>query len=346
MLIEKGYDYIFQGPCTVKKLKGKIMIKGMEIDSQITFNDENYFSIIPIENSEIETNCKPIDKINHLGWEEILTDISRTGGTILLLGKTDSGKTYFSTIAKNMFNTFNIDADVGQSKYFLPTFISSSDLDLEFFGSITPSVNYKLHVQLTLKILEKSKSKMTIIDTDGWISGFKAFLHKLELIDYTNPDYIISFDEKIIDFFPSNIKKKVILVKSVPYFLEKNRNKRILYRKKKYFDYFKNSNDFEVEYEMLFGKRIAENLFLSWNETLQTSPEKPCYGYYICKQDLKGLLVGLVSHRKIVGAGYIKHLGENTVTISTPIKDFDGIILGSVSLNENFEDKKIRFGKC
>ncbi|ARM75691.1 Clp1/GlmU family protein [Acidianus manzaensis] len=344
MLIQKGYDYIFKGPCNVRKIKGKILIKGIEIEDQINLDD--YFSIVPIEDSEIQTNCQPIDKIQHLGWEELILNISNTQGTILLLGDTDSGKTYFSTIAKNLVNSVNIDADVGQSTYFLPTFISSSNSYLEFFGSISPSTNFRLHAQLTTKMFEKIKSKITIIDTDGWITGFKAFQHKLELIYCIDPDYIITFNEKIINFFPENIKKKIILVKRAPIFLEKNRIKRILYRKLKYVNYFKDSKEFKIEYEALFGKRIAENLILSWNETLQISPEEPCYGYYIYKEDLKGLLLGLTLHGKVIGAGFIKNINDEYITISTPVDQFTGIIPSNISLNDNFEDKKIKIQKC
>lgn len=348
MLIEKGYDYVFQGPCIIKKIHGKLLLKGKEIENAIEIKDNEYFSLVPLENSEVDTNCIQITKMPHLGWEEIIQNISMTGGTILLLGSIDSGKTYFSTIVRNLLDSLNIDIDVGQSTYFIPTFISafSNSLDLEFFGNITPSVNPRLHVQLASKIFERNKSRITVIDTDGWIRGFKAYLHKLELIYTIDPDYIIVFDKTIASSLPSQVRSRVILANSAPSFLAKDRKRRVINRIKKYMEYFKDSRIVEIEYDSLFGNKLANNLILAWGESLQLSTEQPCYGYYISMNDLKGLLLGLTFRGKVVGAGYIRDFTENTIKISTPVSQFDGIIPGGVSLNDRFEDKRIRFKKC
>lgn len=347
MLIEKGYDYVFQGPCNIKRISGKVLLKGKEIDSTKIENSD-FFSLVPLENSEIETNCTQIAKIQHLGWEEIIFNISTTGGTILLLGSVDSGKTYFSTIAKNILNSVNIDIDVGQSTYFIPAFISAinNKIDLEFFGNITPSANPRLHVHLASKIYERNKGKYTIIDTDGWIKGFKAYLHKLELIYSINPDYIIIFDKNLINNLPPQVKSKAIIANRAPDFLAKSRKNRILYRARKYMEYFANSKTIEIDYSAVFGNKIAENLILAWGESLQLSTEQPCYGYYISKEEIKGLLLGLTYKGKVVGAGYIKDLAENNIIISTPVTQFDGVIPGNISLNEKFEDRRIRLKKC
>ncbi len=344
MLVKKGIDYITRGPCKVTVLKGKVMIKGIEIDEKDyrEISDEN-FSIVPEEDSEIETDCQILAEIPHLGWEELVDKLS---GKILLLGSTDSGKSYFSEVLHNLRNdSVIIDADVGQSRY-LPTFIYSTNGKLEFFGDISPSANYRLHIELTAKILDKEKSPLIIIDTDGWIRGYKAFLHKLYMIYELNPDLIVLFNNEILSYLPSSIKSKVILAKKIPSFLERSRTKRISYRILKYKKYFEKASIISLEYEQLLGKKLAENLFLGFEEPLQLFYEEPCSGYFIPKEELLGGLLGLLNDGKVVGAGIIKELNQNEIKILTPVNKVQGAILGNISLNEEFKERRIRLLKC
>jgi Predicted GTPase or GTP-binding protein len=343
MLVKKGIDYITKGPCKLTVVKGRILIKGIEInEKEYKQINEESFSIVPKEESEIDTDCQILAEIPHLGWEELASQMS--GGKVLLLGSTDSGKSYFSDIIHNMNkDSVIIDADVGQSRY-LPTFISSTSGILEFFGDVSPSRNYRLHIELIGKILDNEKHSLTIIDTDGWIRGYKAFLHKLYMIYELDPDFIVSFDDKIVDYFPSNIRKKVIIVKKIPPFLERSRAKRISYRISKYKKYFEKASIITIEYEQVLGKKLAEGLFVGFDEPLQLFHEEPCSGYFI--EELLGGLAGIVNEGKIAGAGIIKEINQDGVKILTPVNKVQGAILGNISLNEEFKERRIRFSKC
>ncbi|BDC19006.1 Clp1/GlmU family protein [Acidianus sp. HS-5] len=345
MLVRKGIDYISGGPCRVAVIKGKVMIKGIEINEKAykEINDES-FSIVPKEDSEIETDCQILAEIPHLGWEELASQLS---GKILLLGSTDSGKSYFSEVLHNLRKgSIIIDADVGQSRY-LPTFVHSSSSNLEFFGDISPSANYRLHIELTAKILNKEeKSTLTVIDTDGWIRGYKAFLHKLSMIYELNPDIIVLFNNEILDYMPSNIRSKVILAKRIPPFLERSRARRISYRISKYNKYFEKASVITLEYEQVLGKKLADNLFVGFEEPLQLFYEEPCSGYFIPKDELLGCIVGLLNEGKIVGAGIIKELNQDGIKILTPENKVQGAILGNINLNDDFKERRIRLIKC
>ncbi|MCY0883306.1 MAG: hypothetical protein OWQ50_05795 [Acidianus infernus] len=50
MLVKKGIDYISKGPCKLTVIKGRILIKGIEInEKEYRQIDEESFSIVPEE---------------------------------------------------------------------------------------------------------------------------------------------------------------------------------------------------------------------------------------------------------------------------------------------------------
>ncbi len=351
MKLTKEEDVIIEGPCEIKILEGKIIIQGKEFDS-IAIIGKGTFSISTESIAEIEMNCNILGEINHLGWDEIISQIIQTQGTAIVLGNNDSGKTYFcKTFINKTNNVIYLTADVGQPDIFIPTFISSKRFPgnsvfdyAEFYGFASPSYNPRLHAEQTSKLYEKTKSKLNIIDTDGWIRGLKAYMHKKEIIYYINPDYIILFDERLKEDLPSAFQNKIIIAKKIPRFLSKNRLERIRSRKEKYMKYFKNSQILSMDYRDIIGTKLGENLFTAWGDVLQFDYGE-CYGYFIDKSIIKGALVALLNSGKISGAGIIRNINEK-IEVLTPEKKADGAILGPISLNENFEERSLRLLKC
>ncbi len=326
----------------------------------LTIPSDKTYTIVYDENTRLETDCKKLlDNLN-LRWDEIVEEIINTVGVVLLLGNVDSGKTYLTNLFTNLATSYLkiIDADVGQSTLFLPTFIAelkpmrkTLNLEelgydtLEFFGDITPSTNPRLHVQKILRLYETTpKERLTVIDTDGWTVGLNSMLHKFELIYTIDPDYIIVFDQKIKDSLPENYRNKAILLKSVN--MHKSRSERKANRIAKYERYFKEAKNIKTLSENLLGKQISNILYCAWGEYIQLSDEEPCAGYYIPLNLLKGALLGIIENKKVIGAALLDDLKENEITILSRVNKFTGLVLGYISLNDKFEERRIRFRKC
>ncbi|MCY0860257.1 MAG: Clp1/GlmU family protein [Sulfolobaceae archaeon] len=355
----KDQDIIIKTPCKVEVKRGAIDIQGIEIkeSEEISINVSNTFTITTLSDSTIETDCQILNVYETLGWVNIANNIASTRGKVIVLGETDSGKTYFSNMLLNKLvnNSRLIDADVGQSSLFIPTFVSSIAStkqtlylrergfdNLEFYGDITPSSNPRLHINLVLTLIEKSSEPLKIIDTDGWVRGFLAYRHKLELIESINPDYIILFNENLKNNLPERLRQKIIFLKA-PHVNKRTTEERRKRRSELYRQYFKDAKEIAIDYEELLGTRISEKLSIAWGEPIYLDTEENCSGFYI--NELQGALLGVIKKGKVVGASLIKSLGY-FITLLTPITDFDGLILGKIALNFDYTERKIHMGLC
>ncbi|WP_230949770.1 Clp1/GlmU family protein [Sulfolobus acidocaldarius] len=351
--LDRDTDLVIKGPCVIRINSGKISVNGIVlIEGQLDIHENDTFTLTSMDVSSLDSNCEILSKYPTLGWHKIINDLD---GRIIILGKQNSGKTYLSNMLLNMHGGKIIDADVGQSSLFLPTFVSISSRQvekklklserayesIEFFGDITPLTNPRLHISLIDKLYNMNKDeKNLVIDADGWINGFSALKHKLELIYRLDPDYILVFNEKILSDLPIEIRRKVKIIKPFPLDVNRNIKTRKMYRKNKYRSYFSKSLLVDVDIREILGSPLSKNLLFAWGEEVQLIDEQPCQGYYIEREEIIGLIVGLLHKGKIAGAGLIKQVDEvnQKVTIQSPITAFDGVILGSIALNNDYDD--------
>ncbi|AHC51235.1 GTPase [Sulfolobus acidocaldarius SUSAZ] len=359
--LDRDTDLVIKGPCVIRINSGKISVNGIVLmEGQLDIHENDTFTLTSMDVSSLDSNCEILSKYPTLGWHKIINDLE---GRIIILGKQNSGKTYLSNMLLNMHGGKIIDADVGQSSLFLPTFvsISSRQVDkklklsertyesIEFFGDITPSINPRLHISLIDKLYNMNKDeKNLVVDADGWINGFLALKHKLELIYRLDPDYILVFNEKILTDLPIEISRKVKIIKPFPLDVNRNIKTRKIYRKNKYRSYFSKSLLVDVDIREILGSPLSENLLFAWGEEVQLIDEQPCQGYYVEREEITGLIVGLSHKGKIAGAGLIKQIDEvnQKVTIQSPITVFDGVILGSIALNNDYDERRVKIKRC
>ncbi|QKQ99596.1 GTP-binding protein [Metallosphaera tengchongensis] len=326
MMVSRDQDLILRGPCKLRVLKGDVQILGLK-SLEYEIKGPSTFTVHSEDRGEVEGDCKVVAKVKSLGWDGLAEVVAETGGRVLVIGGSDSGKTYLSKLIYNIAEGFSfVDLDVGQSSLFLPAFISKfgggklwldNELNFtqaEFFGDISPSRYPQRHLDLSVKLAWDNN---LIVDTDGWISK-SGFKHKVKLIEILEPEYILVMDNELLNRMPEEYQDRIVLVRKVPLDLQKTREARIKNR--------------QALYKRYFSKSSLVSVSLDGRRTGMRSPF--CYPAHL----LNGLLVGLLKEDKIVGAGLMR-IAEDT-KIMTPLESFDDYILGFVSITE--EGNEIR----
>mgnify|MGYP001772583334 CR=1 FL=1 len=336
---------VLLGPCRLEA-KGKARVLGVEFE-KINLPEGSYTVCY---DGELIHNCQVMGEGVQC-WDEVAESISATKGKVVVLGPVDSGKTYFvKTLVSLKAVDYVVDADVGQNSLFLPGFVAGLDAqsydvfrfhqnkftELQFFGSITPSTNYRLHVELISKITREN----SVIDMDGWTFGLLAFRHKIEVIELVNPDYIVTTSEKLYRDL-SQVGFKPILLKPPETIAKRDRDRRRAFRASAYRAYFKDSKRVSLKGIPVLGVEIAQGLFDAFGETVEVGEE--CLAEY--STQLRRVYVGLTKRGKVVGAGLLSYENGELI-VETPVESFDGIILGSYSLSDFYDEVEFRFRKC
>ena len=147
-------------------------------------------------------------------WEETLEAILSSGGTTMIVGGTDVGKTTFTRLLVNRacsrgLKVALLDADVGQSEIGPPTcvglahierpivsFLEASSHAIAFVGATSPANYASEHIVAVKKMAELAGERLLIIDTAGYIhgSGARRLAH-LEF-DLINPSHIVGLQRK------------------------------------------------------------------------------------------------------------------------------------------------------
>lgn len=142
-------------------------------------------------------------------WDSTLDAIVQTGGTTLVLGGIDVGKTTFTRLLTNRAAEAGrrvaiIDADIGQSEIGPPACVglgftelpveSLSDLTahaLAFVGGISPQYYLPEHLAAVRRLADQVSDSLLIVDTCGYLHGAGARrLHQLTF-DLLWPAHIV-----------------------------------------------------------------------------------------------------------------------------------------------------------
>lgn len=263
-------------------------------------------------------------------WEGLYREFKEHKGTAMVLGATDSGK---STLAKYMVRRLVkeavtvsvVDADVGQSTLGLPGTISmkvfSHEKDIEqytfekmfFVGSTNPAEKISLMVNGSKRMVDtcREKSDIIFIDTTGLITGEIGRALKIGKIRTINPDYIIALQrnselEHILRIVENSVIHRIgvsMMVKG------RDRENRMRYREKKFFDYF----DEKMVSEFLLHRHDAEFFFNGKSLSL------------IEGDFMAGTIIGLNHNDDTTALGVIVDMTADSITFKSPIRSLRGI---------------------
>jgi len=263
-------------------------------------------------------------------WEELFRELRKLKGTALLLGATDSGKsTLVKYLARRLvaetIRVSVIDSDVGQSSLGLPGTISmkvfSKEKDVEqytfqkmsFVGTTNPAKRISLMIESTKKMVDAGREEADIIlvDTTGLISGEIGRAVKVGKIRAIEPEHVIALQrhnelEHILRLIEHSVIHRIcvsIVAKC------RDRENRMRYRQKKFFDYFDE-------------KRISEFVLHQHDSWFFDNGKS----FSLKSGDFRpGTIIGLNHDDDTMALGVLVEITAESITFKSPIHSLKGI---------------------
>lgn len=208
-----------------------------------------------------------------MNLEERVIEAALSPGTrsVMLLGKTDAGKTTLASMLASLLSkegpTGLLDLDMGQAKIGPPSTIAWGFIeggfkgwdtikaqDFYFTGALSPPGNMLPALTGAALLMERALGKCSrlVIDTTGLVDGPIARAYKLYKIDLLRPDLILAVQaqnelEHIISPYALMDKPRIIRLKTSKLARAKNMTERADFRTKRLKTFFKGSRVFEVD---------------------------------------------------------------------------------------------------
>jgi polynucleotide 5'-hydroxyl-kinase GRC3/NOL9 len=214
---EAGKTLVIAGPASFEMIEGEASVLGAPLDSArnivprgkqtpVEIHSLSSFRVSLGEDAGVEVldgNTIP------LSWREAGSALVELGGGVaVVVGGADTGKTTLCTFLSNYLIAENrhvavVDADIGQTDLGPPTTMAAGEVKARVtsLSQIMPSE--RLFIGLTSpgrakgKVIRGTKrlvgyyntpGRITIVNTDGWVSGNEAVLYKLQMLDELQPD--------------------------------------------------------------------------------------------------------------------------------------------------------------
>jgi len=338
------------------------------------FDDE---AEIEIDGDYIQVNGNTVPET----WRKF---VEKDFDRIFIFGKTDSGKSSFCVYAVNkMGMDYAIDSDIGQSDIAHPgamglglkkeDILSLSELELNdvaFVGAVSPSGFESRCLRAFAKLCRKIDGK-AIVDTTGWVYGWKAREYKLSKIEIFMPDVVVAVDTKpyFIDFVNVFEIESFVIKK-------RDRNMRAVIRKRNYERWLEKTEEVEKRVSelkirnttILRGEEIRDPVIETFGDAiycekgtdfLNIYSENYSAGAeaikflkeYFCISDvniinpseLKGLVLGLRKKDRYISMGLLKEIDfEKKVLRFLGVKDADVVEFGSFRLDEERREVVVR----
>jgi polynucleotide 5'-hydroxyl-kinase GRC3/NOL9 len=281
-------------------------------------------------------------------FRALLKIITDQGGTFLVLGRTDVGK---STLIHSLVRLVTarqeavavLDADLGQSTYGLPTTLNlvrfSPGIEPPgpeliasvFVGAISPVGHLLQTLVGCRRLLDRAQQigvRTILIDTTGLVEGPLAVEFKLQKIDLLRPTHLLALarGSELDPILYACKRRQDIQIHRLPVAAaarERSTEERKTNRQDKYRRYFTNAvrHRFRLDQVGVWGRLPHRSV-----------------------GDLSGLLIGLNDGQGFcVGVGWWKDRAPNAVEVLTPLTDVTAVKLvrfGSVAIdaqgNERF----------
>ncbi|GIV09849.1 MAG: polyhydroxyalkanoate depolymerase [Fimbriimonadales bacterium] len=146
-------------------------------------------------------------------WQEPIDELLQAGGTTLVLGATDVGKSTFCSLLLKLQQQSGrsvgfVDLDVGQTTVGPPAAFSGVLIDkpyellseltphsMAFLGDVSPVRYVSIALAGARRVLDDLaplQPDSIVIDTDGYIGGWHGRAYKLMLIDLLRPQAIVA----------------------------------------------------------------------------------------------------------------------------------------------------------
>lgn len=307
--LKSGDIYLFKGPCLLKINKGKFQMVGkvLENPERVTIPKGKSIPVETVADGELMVEFEEGGEREHLSertipdsWDRLAEQLSKQGARIILiLGETDTGKTFFSSYLANKLLDYGLkvgilDCDTGQSDIGPPGTIGLAVLDrqivfpseveptaLYFTGSNSPAFHFIPSLVGLKRLVDHglTLADILIIDTPGWVQGDRArALHRSE-IEMLSPDVVILLQrsdelEYLVRNYPQEKIVRLLVSKGA---LPRNHEERKGLREAMYKKYFKQANYVELDLDEVqtdrayfkTGKEIKlEGIQYLWAERL------------------------------------------------------------------------------
>jgi polynucleotide 5'-hydroxyl-kinase GRC3/NOL9 len=281
------------------------------------------------------------------GWEQILERIAAGQGTVMFLGRSDSGK---STLVRYLLQQLSslmpvslVDADVGQSWLGLPGTVSRRTFhappsrrelrweELSFLGAVSPVRIISLLAAETGRFVQRGRkdAAVTLVDTTGLVEGSLGRALKLAKLRAVEPDLVVAVTagdelEPVLSALP---KGKVLRVPPSP--LVKRRSAALRYRYR--------------HARLARHLHGARELFLASRRLLFVHHGLPVHTAFAPPEP--GIMVGLNRGTQTRALGVIVEAEAESLLVLTPLlsaRGIDRVVLGDFSFRQerSAEDEK------
>lgn len=354
--VESNRTLIVDGPASVKVVSGKTEVFGcpLKLAQRVVVREGRRLPFFVLEKAAFEVSLGVNASISEAegstipsSWDkplEAILNVSKKPAVVMVLGKSDSGKSSFCTYLVNKLVGGKcwvavLDGDLGQSDigssgtvgYALTHKLVAElyDLKLEnafFMGVTSPVTDLPKIIEglaaLKAEIFKKSVD-FVVVNTDGLVTGDIATRYKADMVKELKPDVIVGVqvaDE--LDELIANLEQTVLKVELSSSLSQRTAEKRKILREMSYSRYLKNA-----KLQCYPMSQLAI-------ETLKAIPKD--------QTPEKGVLVGLYGSRsKFLGIGVLREINQKrkelkvqTAVSAKPAR----IVIGKVLLDEKLRE--------
>lgn len=248
--LSEGAILRVQGPMRVSVSEGQILILGAVYarGSEIRIAKYRTYGLKALVDSKLEIYMEEGASVEAPQRDEepldtwiysVDHDIRKGCRTFVILGPTDSGKSSLASLIANRALLRNlrvgvVDGDVGQADVGPPGCVSAAVISktvlwlreavpryMKFIGDTTPQHRESAVVAAIVELLAKLRLRdnvdVAVVNTDGWVRGEAAIRHKLDVVNYVEPDSVIVLgDERLYRVFEVEFRHLPCGVKLLP----------------------------------------------------------------------------------------------------------------------------------